>query len=108
VVEAIGTAGMQLAKNAYHEGGNVTKDSLYAERSDDIFVDLCRTENCRTTEMELSAIAVTAHEHETSFGMISAIVGVLPGSSFAQNQKIRTVAEEKALRIGLESLTSFF
>jgi len=108
VVEAIETAGRQLAKNTYHKGGNVTKDSLYAERSNDMFVELCRTENCRTTEMELSAIAVTAHEHQTLFGMISAIVGVLPGSSFTQNQKIKRVAEEKALCIGLESLASFF
>lgn len=104
VVEAVETAGTRLAKNAYHSGGNVTKDSLYAERNNDIFLDLCRTENCRTTEMELSAIAVAAHEHQTSFGMVSAIVGVLPGSSFAQNKKMRRVAEERALRVSLGAL----
>ena len=105
VVEAIDAAGARLMKNAFLRGGNVTKDSLYAELSNDIFLDLCRTENCRTTEMELSAIAVAAREHQASFGMVSAIVGVLPGSSFAQNQKMRTVAEERAVRIGLEALT---
>jgi len=104
VVEAIETAGTRLAKNAYHRGGNVTKDSLYAELSNDMFLNLCRTENCRTTEMELSAIAVAAHEHQTSFGMVSAIVGVLPGSSFAQNDKMRRVAEERALRVALDAL----
>jgi uridine phosphorylase len=105
VIEAIDAAGTRLAKNAYRRGGNVTKDSLYAELSNDIFLDLCRTENCRTTEMELSAIAVAAREHQASFGMVSAIVGVLPGSSFGQSDKMRTVAEERALRVGLEALT---
>ena len=104
VVEAIETAGTRLAKKVFHKGGNVTKDSLYAERSDDMFIDLCRTENCRTTEMELSAIALAAHEHKTSFGMVSAIVGVLPGSSFAQSQNDRKVAEERALRVSLAAL----
>lgn len=108
VVEAIETAGTRLAKNAYHSGGNVTKDSLYAELSNDMFLDLCRTENCRTTEMELSAIAVAAHEHQASFGMVSAIVGVLPGSSFAQKQKMRRVAEERALRVSLGALGCLF
>jgi uridine phosphorylase len=107
VVEAVEAAGTRLAKSAYHSGGNITKDSLYAERSNDMFLHLCQTENCRTTEMELSAIAVAAHEHQTSFGMVSAIVGILPGSSFAQNQKMRTVAEERALSVSLGTLTQF-
>jgi nucleoside phosphorylase len=107
VVEAIDAAGARLPKNAYHRGGNVTKDSLYAELSNDIFLDLCRTDNCRTTEMELSSIAIAAHEHQASFGMVSAIVGVLPGSSFAQNEKMKRVAEERALRVGLDALTFF-
>jgi uridine phosphorylase len=106
VVEAVEIAGTRLAKNAFQRGGNVTKDSLYAERSDDMFLHLCRTENCRTTEMELSAIALAAHEHQASFGMVSAIVGVLPGSSFAQSQRIRKVAEERALRVSVAALGS--
>ena len=104
VVEAIDVAGTRFAKNAYRRGGNVTKDSLYAELSTDVFLDLCRTENCRTTEMELSAIAVAAHKHQASFGMVSGIVGVLPGSSFGQSEKMRAVAEERALRVGLGAL----
>jgi len=108
VVAAIELAGTRLAKESYHSGGNVTKDSLYAERSNDIFLELCRTENCRTTEMELSAIAVAAREHHASFGMVSAIVGVLPDSSFAENPRIRRVAEERALRVSLGALTGLF
>jgi len=103
VLGAIEAAGIRLAKNAYRRGGNITKDSLYAELSDDIFLELCRTENCRTTEMELSAIAVTAQEHQASFGMISAVVGVLPGSSFARHQKMR-IAEERAVQVGLNAV----
>jgi len=104
VITAIEDAGKRFAKGAYHTGGNVTKDSLYAERSNDIFMELCRTENCRTTEMELSAVAVAARQHRASFGMVSAIVGVLPGSSFAENQTIRRVAEDRALRVSLGAL----
>jgi len=55
--------------------------------------------------MELSAIAVAAHKHQASFGMVSGIVGVLPGSSFARNEKMRRVAEERALRVALNSLS---
>jgi len=106
VIQAIDSAGTRLAKNAYHKGGNVTKDSLYAERSNGIFLALCRTHNCRTTEMELSTIAVVAQQHHASFGMVSAIVGVLPGSSFAGNQRIRMKAEERAIRIGLDAISS--
>jgi uridine phosphorylase len=104
VVEAIELAGSRIAKGAYQKGGNVTKDSLYAELSTDIFLHLCQTENCRTTEMELSTIAVAAHERETSFGMVSAVVGVLPGSSFVEDEKMRRKAEEKALQVGLEAV----
>jgi len=105
VVEAIDHAGTRLVRNAYSRGGNITKDSLYAELSNDIFLELCRTENCRTTEMELSAIALAAHEHQAAFGMISAIVGVLPGSSFAQKQETRSMAEDRAVRVGLDAVT---
>jgi uridine phosphorylase len=104
VVEAIDAAGRRFAKNAYLKGGNITKDSLYAELSNDIFLELCQTDNCRTTEMELSAIAAAAKEHQASFGMVSAVVGVLPGSSFVEDRRMRTVAEERAVRVGLGAL----
>jgi len=104
VVDAIEFAGSRIAKGAYQKGGNITKDSLYAELSTEIFIHLCQTENCRTTEMELSTIAVAAHAHETSFGMVSAIVGVLPDSSFVEDEKMKTVAEGRALQVGLEAV----
>jgi hypothetical protein len=36
--------------------------------------------------------------------MISAIVGTLPGSSFANDEKTKQLAEKRALLVGLESL----
>ena len=104
VIEALDKAGERLAKGVYHKGGNVTKDSLYAELSSDMFIELCRTENCRTTEMELSAIAVAAQQHKANFGMISAIVGVLPGASFGESEETKAVAERRAVQVGLDAV----
>jgi len=104
VIEALNVAGHRLARGAYHKAGNVTKDSLYAELSLDMFLDLCRTQNCRSTEMELSSIAVSARENNTHFGMVSAIVGVLPGS-FAESERAKAIAEQRALRVALKAVT---
>lgn len=104
VVEALDRAGQRFAKGSYHRGGNVTKDSLYAELSTDAFLRLCRTQNCRSTEMELSAIAVAACEHKAHFGMISGILGVLPGVSFAESDRAKVAAEQRSLRVALEAV----
>ncbi|WP_455285546.1 phosphorylase family protein [[Eubacterium] cellulosolvens] len=104
VVEALDVAGRRLARGAYRKGGNVTKDSLYAELSQDMFLDLCRTQNCRSTEMELSAIAVAAHENNAHFGMISAVVGLLPGASFTESEGPKVAAEQRSLRVALEAV----
>lgn len=104
VVEALDVAGQRVARSAYHKGGNVTKDSLYAELSQDMFLDLCRTQNCRSTEMELSAVAVSAHEKNAHFGMVSAIVGLLPGASFTDSERAKAIAEQRSLRVALEAV----
>jgi uridine phosphorylase len=104
VVEALDDAGGRLSTDAYHRGGNITKDSLYAELSDDAFLDLCHAHNCRSTEMELSAIAVSAQKNNAHFGMVSAIIGVLPGASFTECEKLKTVAEQRSLRVALEAV----
>jgi len=103
VVKAIDSAGKQLAGRSYHKGGNATKDSLYAELSLETFVNLCRTQSCRSTEMELSAIAVSARQNNAHFGMMSAIVGILPGS-FAESERAKAAAERKAMRVALEAI----
>ena len=104
VVEAVDAAGERLLGSVYHKGGNVTKDSLYAELDADAFLDLCRTENCRTTEMELSAIAVAAQENAANFGMISGVVGVLPDAPFAESEKAKGIAEQRSLRVAMEAV----
>ena len=104
VVDALDEAGRRLATDAYHRAGNITKDSLYAELSDDVFLELCHAHNCRSTEMELSAIAVSARSNNACFGMVSAIVGTLPGASFAESEKIKTLAEERSLQVALEAV----
>ena len=104
LVEALDVAGRRLAKGAYHKGGNITKDSLYAELSADMFLALCRAHNCRSTEMELSAIAVAAHERNAHFGMVSAIVGLLPGASFTESEREKATAERRSLSVALEAV----
>jgi uridine phosphorylase len=104
VVEALDDAGRRLETNAYHRGGNITKDSLYAELTDDAFLELCHAHNCRSTEMELSAIGVSARMNNACFGMVSAILGTLPGVSFAESEKIKTLAEQRSLRVALEAM----
>jgi hypothetical protein len=54
--------------------------------------------------MELSTIAVAASENQANFGMVSAIVGTLPGASFANDEKAKRLAEKSALLVGLRSL----
>jgi len=103
VVEALDVAGKRLVAASYHRGGNITKDSLYAEQSPELFLELCRSQNCRSTEMELSAIAVSALQSNVHFGMMSAIVGVLPGS-FSESERDKSAAEQRALRVALEAI----
>jgi uridine phosphorylase len=104
VVEALDTAGRQVAGDFYHKGGNITKDSLYAELNVETFLDLCRSENCRSTEMELSAIALAASGCDAHFGMISAILGVLPGASFTGSERDKARAESRSISVALEAL----
>jgi len=106
VVEAIDKSGSRFAKGAYCKGGNVTKDSLYAEVSSDVFLDLCRTQNCRSTEMELSAIAVAARESHSHFGMVSGIVGLLPGASFSESESANAAAERRSLEVALGAVST--
>jgi len=107
VFSAIENAAESVAKQHSQTGGNITKDSLYAERDVKIFHELCRTENCRTTEMEFSAIAVAAREHDAHFGMISAVVGVLPEDSFTESERMKTIAVQRAIFVSLEAIRQF-
>jgi len=102
VVEALDVAGQRLAGGAYLKAGNITKDSLYAELSPEMFQILCAAHNCRSTEMELSAIALAARQRGAHFGMLSAIVGVLP-DSFVESERAKAIAEQRSLQVALEA-----
>jgi len=70
-----------------HRGGNLSKDSLYAEVDGEEFVDLCRRYDVRSTEMEQLAIAATAARlgrdgMAVRTALVSAIVGLIPGAAF--------------------------
>ena len=104
VFSALEGAARTSAEKQSQSGGNITKDSLYAEVNTDMFLDLCQTENCRTTEMEFSAIAVAAREHDAHFGMVSAIVGVLPEDSFTGSEKMKRMAEQRAILVSLDAV----
>jgi hypothetical protein len=57
--------------------------------------------------MEFSAIAVAANEHNAHFGMVSAIVGVLPGDSFVESENLKTAAEQRAILVSLDAIRRF-
>ena len=69
-----------------------------------MFLQFCRMHDCRSTEMELSAIAVSAQENNAHFGMVSAIVGVLPEGSFTESERLKTIAEQRSLQVALEAV----
>jgi hypothetical protein len=54
--------------------------------------------------MELSAIAVSAQKNNAHFGMVSAIVGTLPGASFTESEKTKVLADQRSLRVALEAV----
>lgn len=104
VVEAIRDAAEELDLRGYHSGGNVTKDSLYSELNESIFLRLCRDHDCRSTDTELTTIGVLATRAKASFGMVSAVVGLIPGGSFAKSESVKERAEAKAMHAGLEAM----
>ncbi|MCI0503957.1 hypothetical protein L0Y65_04560 [Candidatus Micrarchaeota archaeon] len=71
-----------------HEGGNFTKESLYLESDEERVKDLRRIYGALSTEMEHFGLAhltdeLTKAGIPASNGLISTIVGTVPGGSFA-------------------------
>lgn len=89
-----------------HIGGNFSKDSLYAEIDDKVFVNLRNKYNILSTEMEQIVIAKVAAESckqgfKVNTGLISAIIGLIPGESFAlaeKHKKIICKVEENSIK----------
>jgi uridine phosphorylase len=93
-------------------GANFTKDSLYAEADEKSFVELRKRYGVMSTEMEAFMIDAVAHEFNkcgvhVESGLVSAIVGVIPGKSFAESDEEKQKAkkaEENALLIAAYAL----
>jgi uridine phosphorylase len=88
LVNAVDKAGRELRINV-HRGSNFSKDSLYAELNDHAFVELREKYNVMSTEMEQMAVAkvVGDFRHDgikVNAGLVSGVIGVIPGSSFAE------------------------
>ncbi|MEM4336027.1 MAG: hypothetical protein QXY61_03410 [Candidatus Anstonellales archaeon] len=98
----------------YFVGNDFTKDSLYAEFSEEDFVFLRKNYGVITTEMEQLSIDALAAVYRNAgipvhSGLISSVVGVIPGKSFPdKEEEFRKVerAEQNSLEIALNALYS--
>lgn len=88
-------------------GANFTKDSLYAEMNEESFAWLRDNYSIVSTEMEQMVIDILAAEFRKQgipvySGLISALIGAIPGKSFPENEDEKRAAceaEENALRV---------
>lgn len=85
-------------------GPNFTKDSLYAEMSEKDFVELRRQYSVISTEMEQLIIDFLAKKFtekgvRVKSGLISAVVGAIPGKSFPTTEKEKNAAKEAEEKI---------
>lgn len=104
VVKALEQAAKQLSPGRYQLGGNVTKDSLYSEQSASLFQHLCRTQNCRSTEMEFTTLAATAAQHNAAYGMINSILSIIGvEESWISSEKRVAAIEDRTIRVALQA-----
>ncbi|MEM4359382.1 MAG: hypothetical protein QXT45_02515 [Candidatus Bilamarchaeaceae archaeon] len=91
-------AAEELKLNAI-AGPNFTKDSLYAEMGEEKFAELRNAYGVISTEMEQMIIDVVAAEFRekgiyVGSGLVSAIIGAIPGKSFPETEKEKRAAKE--------------
>ncbi len=87
VIEAINKAASEF-KVTMHNGVNFTKDSLYAEANEEDFVELRQKYGAMSTEMEQIGLSELEGKCKKiglklNIGLVSGIVGCVPGGSFA-------------------------
>jgi uridine phosphorylase len=95
-----------------HIGTNLSKDSLYAEANEDIFIQFRSRLGVLSTEMEQTLICFEAarykkeHGIDLQVGLISALVGLVPGGSFASgdDETRAKVAEKSILTAAADAL----
>lgn len=94
------------------EGGNFTKDSLYAEVDEKTFEEKRKKYSAITTEMEMLALheirgLLKRKRINLEVGGLLCVVGTIPGGSFSsdeeENKKIKN-SEAKCLEIAMNAL----
>ena len=94
-------------------GPNVSKDSLYAEMSEETFANLRDKYGIIGTEMEQLAIDALCSGFkkksniEVHSGLVSAVVGTVPGKSFAESEeeiKLAELAEVNIMKVAADAL----
>jgi len=92
------------------KGGNFSKDSLYAEIDEESFIGLRTKYNVMSTEMEQVSLGKVASDFNSKnvpveIGLISGIIGTIPGNSFAIGEEAEEV-EKKAIELAANALWS--
>jgi uridine phosphorylase len=105
VVKALGEAATRLNAN-FQLCGNLTTDSLYARALIPEQRRLCVTQNCRSAEMELTAIAHVARINHAMFGMVAAVVNMSGERQSWFSPGDRSAAEDAAVRTALQAASS--
>jgi uridine phosphorylase len=112
----IGTALISSAKrlgiSRFSCGPNFTKDSLYAEMGEDDFAALRDAYKVISTEMEQMILDTLAYEFTSAgidaySGLVSAVIGAIPGKSFPETEEEHEAAakaEENAVILAKEAL----
>ncbi|MEM4166315.1 MAG: hypothetical protein QW153_01525 [Candidatus Bilamarchaeaceae archaeon] len=95
---------VKLRNISFAIGPNFTKDSLYAEMGEKEFVELNKKYGVISTEMEQLVIDFLAKKFtlegiSIKTGLISAVIGAIPGKSFPTTEKEKKAAKEAEEKI---------
>ncbi|MBU1918510.1 hypothetical protein KKF63_10335 [bacterium] len=107
IIQAINTAAQDMKINVI-EGGNFSKDSFYAEIDENLFINLRKKYDVMSTEMEQMALLKLVIDFKKmgitlNTGLVSGIIGVVPGWTFEIGEKAEQV-EKNALKVAAQAL----
>lgn len=108
IVKAVQQAAAALNIPA-HTGGNFSKDSLYAEMNDELFISMRENYQVMSTEMEHVIMAALAAQLRSRgircfTGLVSGVIGLIPGLSFTEDPALHELAEKRALQTAAQAL----
>ena len=111
-IDALDSSCRELKLRTHH-GANMSKDSLYLEGDEERTMGLRRLYYCLSTEMEHFGLAYLTHELTkagipSTNGLVSTVVGTVPGGSFAQpgseEEKTANKTQSKMLEAVMRAL----